>query len=218
MHTLKILKTNYLTHDVKRFVLEKPKGFTYKTGQAADISINQPEWKDKLRPFTFTSLNDWPELEFIIKIYNDHDGVTKQMASLETGDELLMHEVFDTFTYKGPGIFLAGGNGITPFIAIFRALHASGNLKNVALLYSNKTKEDIVLGKELHDMLGAAYKNVLTREGVIGFRERHIDRDFLLQNIGKFDVQFYVCGPQSFTKNVSKALVDLGADHESISV
>src|SRR5690625_3090382 len=100
MHTLKILKTNYLTHDVKRFVLEKPKDFTYKTGQAADISINQPEWKDKLRPFTFTSLNDWSELEFIIKIYDDHDGVTKQMATLEAGDELLMHEVFDTFTYK----------------------------------------------------------------------------------------------------------------------
>ena len=218
MHKLKILKTEYITHDVKRFVVEKPKDFTYRPGQSAHLSVNIPGWEDKIRPFTFTSLNEWEELEFIIKIYEEHQGVTYQMSKMNVGGEFILHDVFGTISYKGPGVFIAGGTGITPFIAIFRALYYSGNLRRVALIYSNKTKEDVILGAELFRMLGPAYINVFTREGVIGFRERKIDRKFLIQNIGDFSHQFYVCGPRSFTEEISEDLVSLGAKAESIVI
>ena len=122
-HIVKILECSYIGHDVKRFKVEKPPGFMFIPGQATDVSINLPEWKDQLRPFTFTSLNKWPYLEFIIKIYDDHAGVTHQLGKTNAGTELILHEVFGTIVYKEPGIFIAGGAGITPFIAIFRALH-----------------------------------------------------------------------------------------------
>jgi ferredoxin-NADP reductase len=218
MQRLKILNTYFVTHNVKRFVLEKPPEFTYTPGQSAHISINLPNWKDQIRPFTFTSLQHWDYLEFIIKIYEDHKGVTSQMGKLNAGDELLLHDVYGTIKYKGPGIFIAGGTGITPFIAIFRALFESGNLRNLALLYSNKTKEDIILHDELAKMLGPAYKNVFTKEGVIGFRERRIDRKYLIETIGNFDSRFYVCGPKKFTEEVCDALVSLGADPEFLIV
>jgi len=218
MHILKILETSFITHDVKRFVVEKPKDFIYRPGQSTHLSINLPGWEDKVRPFSFTSLNDWPELEFIVKIYDDRQGVTHQMGKLKAGDELLMHDVFGTISYKGPGIFLAGGTGITPFIAIFRALYHSGNLRRVALIYSNKSKEDVILGGELYQMLGPAYMNVFTRQGVIGFREHKIDKKFLIENIGNFDLQFYVCGPKSFTESISEDLISLGANPESIVI
>ncbi|MGB3344721.1 MAG: FAD-binding oxidoreductase [Aequorivita sp.] len=218
MQKLKILNAHFITHDVKRFVLEKPKDFKYNPGQSAHISINLPGWEDQIRPFTFTSLNDWDYLEFIIKIYEEHKGVTQQLGKLNIGEELLMHDVFGTINYKGPGIFIAGGTGITPFIAIFRALFYSDNLRDVALLYSNKTKEDIIMHEELTKMLGPAYKNVFTREGVIGFRERRIDRKFLIETIGSFHFRFYVCGPKNFTDDVCEALISLGAEPEYLIV
>ncbi len=218
MQSLKIRNTHFITHNVKRFVLEKPEGFKYTPGQSAQISINLPEWKDQIRPFTFTSLQSWNYLEFIIKIYDDHEGVTFQMGKLNAGDELLLHDVYGTIHYKGPGIFIAGGTGITPFIAIFRALFESGNLRNLALLYSNKTKDDIILHDELTKMLGPAYRNVFTKEGVIGFRERRIDRKFLIETIGDFDSRFYVCGPKIFTEEICDALVSLGADPEYLII
>lgn len=218
MQSLKILNTHYINHDVKRFVLEKPKDFEYAPGQSAHISINLPGWEDKKRPFTFTSLQHWDYIEFIVKIYDDHDGVTAQMARLNPGAEILIHDVYGSIKYKGPGVFIAGGTGITPFIAIFRALHHSKNLRNVALLYSNKSKEDIILHTELTNMLGPAYQNVFTREGVIGFRERRIDRKFLIENIGNFKFRFYVCGPKIFTEEISEALISLGADPESLII
>ena len=218
MKKLKILNTHYITHDVKRFVLEKPADFEYAPGQSAHISINIPGWEDKVRPLTLTSLQHWDFVELIVKIYEDHKGVTAQMAKLNTGDELIVHDVFGNIKDKGPGIFIAGGTGITPFIPIFRALYESGNLRNLALLYSNKTKQDIILFEELTQMLGPAFKNIFTREGVIGFRERRIDRKFLVENIGDFNFRFYVCGPKKFTEEICEALVSLGVDPEFLVV
>lgn len=218
MQTLRIRHTHFITHNVKRFVLEKPAGFTYNPGQSASISINKPGWEDQIRPFTFTSLQHWDYLEFIIKIYDDHQGVTFQMGTLNAGDSLLLHNIYGTIQYKGPGIFIAGGTGITPFIAIFRALFETGNLRDLALLYSNKTTDDIILHDELTKMLGPAYKNIFTQEGVIGFRERRIDRKFLIETIGDFHGRFYVCGPKVFTEEICEALVSLGADPEFLII
>ena len=94
MQSLKILHTHYITHNVKRFVLEKPEGFEYAPGQSAHISINLPGWQDKKRPFSFTSLQQWDYLEFIIKIYDDHEGVTWKLGKLNTGAEILLHDVY----------------------------------------------------------------------------------------------------------------------------
>ena len=216
-YIVKILECSYISHDVKRFKVEKPLGFSFIPGQATDVSINLPDWKDELRPFTFTSLNKWPYLEFIIKIYDDHNGVTNQLGKTNAGAELILHDVFGTIVYKGPGIFIAGGAGITPFIAIFRALHASKKLlPGNALIFSNKTADDIILGEELTKMLGPAFINVFTRQGVIGFRERRIDRNFLIETIHDFSRHFYVCGPEVFVKEIVELLLSLGASADTV--
>jgi hypothetical protein len=51
------------------------------SGQATDVSINTPNLKKTKRPFTFTSLNDNDYLEFIIKIYDSNDGVTRELGN-----------------------------------------------------------------------------------------------------------------------------------------
>src|SRR5690348_14455331 len=159
-HRVKILECSYINHDVKRFVVEKPAGFNFNPGQATMISINQPEWRNELRPFTFTSLTDWPYLEFTIKIYESHHGVTEQLGKTNAGATLLLHDVFGTIQYKGPGVFIAAGAGITPFIAILRDLFNRQMIAGNKLILSNKTSEDIIYGKELYNMLGADFINV----------------------------------------------------------
>jgi len=214
---VKILESSYINHDVKRFIVEKPPRFSFIPGQATDVSINHPDWKDKLRPFSFTSLNEWPYLEFIIKIYDGRNSVTHQLGKTNAGAELILHDVFGTIQYTGPGIFIAGGAGITPFIAIFRALHKLKKLlPGNALIFSNKTADDIILGEELTQMLGPAFINVFTRQGVIGFRERRIDRNYLVENVRDFSRHFYVCGPEVFVKEIVELLLSLGASADTV--
>jgi len=219
MQKLEILEVTFLTHNVKRFVIKKPNNFIeYTPGQAGHFSIDKPGWEKQIRPFTFTSLSRWDFIELIIKIYEDKEGVTKEIGNLKVGDYFLLHDIFGTIEYKGPGVFIAGGTGITPFIPIFRALYESGNMRKIALLYSNKTRGDIIIGKELFKMLGSAFMNVFTREGVIGFREKKIDRKFLIDNIGTFNHRFYVCGPKSFTEEITESLISLGANPNSVII
>ena len=215
-YIVKILDSYFVTHDVKQFIVEKPKGYTFKSGQATDVSVNLPEWKNKLRPFTFTSLNEWNNLEFTIKIYPERKGVTDVLGSTNSGSELILHDVFGAIRYKGAGVFIAGGAGITPFISIIRSLYKDDKLEGNILIYSNKTSADVILRDELYKMLRERFVNIFTRENVIGFLPRRIDREFLVQSVSDFGQHFYVCGPAEFVKDISKLLLDLGATADSL--
>lgn len=215
-HIVKILASNYITHNVKRFVVEKPVGFQYQSGENVMIAINKTGWESQQRAFSFTSLNEWPYLEFIIKIYDDHNSVTKELGRTNAGAELLLFNVFGSIHYKGPGVFIAGGSGITPFISIFRDLYMNGVIKGNKLILSNKSAEDIIMPYELHHMLGSNFMNVFTRQGVIGFLDRRIDRRMLIRLVGDFSTHFYVCGPRKFVEEITGYLVSFGANPETI--
>jgi ferredoxin-NADP reductase len=215
-HIVKILESSYVTHDVKRFIVEKPQGYRFIPGQGTEIAINLPGWTDKLRPFTFTSINKWPYLEFLIKIYNERDGVTRQLGKTNEGVELILHEPFGTIRYKGPGTFIAAGTGLTPFLAIFRDLYHKKMISGNTLILSNKTADDIILPDELAKLLGYNFINVFTRQGVIGFIDRRIDRNYLVETIHDFSGNFYLCGPDLFVKDISSLLLSLGATAETL--
>src|SRR4029078_1262748 len=201
-HVVKIISIEPVTHNVKHFRVEKPNGYKFTPGQATEVAINKPRWKEERRPFTFTSLNAWDHLEFTIKIYSDHDGVTNQLGQLKTGDELMLHDVWGAIQYKGEGTFIAGGAGVTPFIAIFRQLQKDNELGKNKLIFSNKTSKDIILEDEFTAMLGDKFINTLTHDDVPGYDHHRIDEEYLKEKINAFDQKFYVCGPDEMVKKV----------------
>jgi ferredoxin-NADP reductase len=217
-HLVKILGTENVTHNVKRFKLSKPADYIFKPGQATDIVINNPAWKEKRRPFTFTSLNDWPYLEFTIKIYTDHDGVTNQLGKLHAGDELILHDVFGAINYQGEGVFIAGGAGITPFIAILRQLQKDGKTGNNKLIFSNQTSKDIILKDEFEKILGDHFINTITTEKTAKYDHRKIDKDYLKEKIKDFSQYFYICGPDAMVADIQDSLKTLGAANDKIII
>lgn len=215
-YIVKIVEARFITHDVKCFVVEKPFSYDFIPGQATDVALNLPGWEDQVRPFTFTSLRDDDRLEFMIKIYTDHDGVTNKLGETNAGAELILSDPFGAIQYKGPGVFIAAGAGITPFVSIFRNLYTKKQLSGNSLIYCNKTAEDVILEAELQEMLKDDFIKIFTREHVIGFVGRRIDRDFLIENIMDFSQHFYLCGPDEFVKNITELLLHLGAKPDTV--
>ncbi len=212
-----ILMTEFVTHDVKRFILKKPVGYEFAPGQATEISINKSDWEDERRPFTFTSLNEDKVLEFTIKGYPERNGVTEQLHKLVSGDELVVRDPWGTINYKGPGVFIAGGAGVTPFIAIFRSLRENGNLSGNKFFFSNKTVRDVILEKEFREMFPEGDLILtLTEEERCGYDNRYIDKEFLEEEIDNFSQNFYVCGPPGMVRDMKKHLDELGAEMDSI--
>jgi len=216
-YIVNILSIRQVTHNVRSYRVEKPKGYSFIPGQATEVAINKPEWKEERRPFTFTSLNDEPTLEFTIKSYTDHHGVTDELYRLKEGDSLIIHDVWGAIAYKGPGYFIAGGAGITPFIAILRQLHKDKKLEGNKLFFSNRTAADVILKEELTRMLGKDAVYILSNDKVKeGFVGGHIDETFLRQNVSDFSKHFYVCGPDPMIEGINKTLEGLGASPEAV--
>ena len=210
-----ILMTEFVTHDVKRFILSKPKDFEFVPGQGTLVGINKPNLADDMHPFTPTSLGDDRVLEFTIKGYPEHHGLTERLHKLRVGDELLVGDVFGTIAYKKPGVFIAGGAGITPFIAILRQLARKKKLAGNSLLFSNKTQADVILEPELRHYLGDRAIFTLTQDSRPGYESRRIDAAFLKEKVRDFKQAFYVCGPPPMVEALTETLMSLGAkpDH-----
>ncbi len=215
-YTVKVLKVEALTHNVKRFTLQKPTGYTFKPGQATEISINKEGWKDERRPFTFTSLNEWDHLEFTIKIYNNHKGVTDQLDALVEGDELILHDVWGTILYNGPGVFIAGGAGVTPFIAILRELANTQKIAGNKLICANQTDKDIILQNEFEGMLGDKFINILSDGDNKMYAHGYIDKVFLENYLQDKNLKVYLCGPEPMMDAVNKVLKEMNIKEENI--
>jgi hypothetical protein len=217
-HIVRILSVEQVTHDVRRFQFEKPKGYAFIPGQATDVSINTPALKNEKRPFTFTSLNSSDYLEFTIKIYTDHNGITNELGKLKPGAELIIRDVWGDIAYKGTGVFIAGGAGITPFISILRDLRQKDKVGGNMLIFANKSKNDIILEKELNDMLGESFINILSGEKAKGYIHGFITEEFLKTYIPSNLNHYYLCGPPPMMDAVIRQLQNLGANDKQITM
>jgi ferredoxin-NADP reductase len=213
---VKIIDVHPVTHDVKCFRLEKPAGYEYLPGHATDLSINKPGLEEETRPFTFTALTSEPYLEFTIKRYSGHHGITDKLHHLKAGDELIVRESWGAIDYKGPGYFMAGGAGITPFIAILRSLYHENKITGNTLFFSNKKAEDIIYKEELLKILGKNTVFILTRETRPGYQNGRIEEKFIKENIPDFTKHFYVCGPDPMVAEVVDTLQKAGASTDAL--
>lgn len=206
----------YATHDVMHIVTEKPDGMTFIPGQATELFIFETGWEHEGRPFTFTGLPEDEHLEFMIKTYPDHQGVTNKLRSLNSGDQVILNDVFGAIAYKGEGTFIAGGAGVTPFISILRDLKSKNKLGNNKLIFANNSKRDIILRKEFQQMLGANFINILSEETVDGIAHGRISEEFLRNSGLSFDKPFYICGPPPMMEAVVEQLSHLNVSKDQL--
>jgi ferredoxin-NADP reductase len=217
-HIVKILNIDKVTHNVKRFQIEKPEGYSFNPGQATEVSINTLALRNEKRPFTFTCLNSESYLEFTIKIYPEHKGITNELSKLKPGSKLIIRDVWGDIAFKGEGVFIAGGAGITPFISIFRDLKSKDKIGGNMLVYANKTKNDIILESELKHMLGDSFLNILSDEKNKGYFHGFITEEFLKTNIPVHYKNYYLCGPPLMMEAVLKQLSNLGVGDKFITM
>nr|GAT59838.1 cytochrome-b5 reductase [Mycena chlorophos] len=173
-----------------------------------------PKAKGALNPEEFVTLSlkktkdKTNELVLLIKKY-DTGVMSKYIHDLKPGDTLDVKGPIPKFPYKENEFeevaLIGGGSGITPLYQVMsHALSSRHNTTKFKLLYSNVTKEDILMRAEL-DALAAKYpKNVevvylldkppTDWQGPSGF----INADVLKQYVApasKERTMIMVCGP-----------------------
>lgn len=208
-HRLVLKQIEPVTHDTHQLVFDRPEGFEYEPGQGVELHLLKSGWEDKGRPFTPVTLPHEPTLEFVIKSYPDHHGVTEQIGRMKAGDEMEMKGPFGAISDQGAGVFIAGGAGITPMIAVLRKrLHDHGTLEGSTLVFANKTEADIIWRDKFEAMKGLKTAFVVDEAGA-SVPQQRLDRDYLSRFVTP-DSRCYLCGPPPMMKAVRSALHELG--------
>ncbi|MFG0261135.1 MAG: hypothetical protein ACF788_01935 [Novipirellula sp. JB048] len=221
-HRGRILAREPLAKNVHSYVVEKPQGFEFRPGQAVELSIDEDQWRDKKHPFTITSLPSNPCLEFIIKShptreFPDHSGMTEHLGrDLQSGDHLIFGDAWGAIRYQGPGVFIAGGAGITPFIAILRQLEQDQAIAGNRMFFSNRNAEDVFLRAELVRTFGSHVVCTLSGETHRDYESGRIDKAWLQARIDDFQQPFYLCGPPAMVEAIRETLQQLGAHPDSL--
>ena len=217
--TLTLRSIEPVTHDTNHLVFDKPEGFEYVPGQAVDMALDLDGWREEKRPFTFTSLPGEESLEFVIKSYADHDGVTARIGRMKPGDTVLVDDPWGAITDQGPGWFIAGSAGVTPFIAILRKrLEENGTLEGSELIFSNSTEDDIIYRKEFEAMEGLKTYFTVTDQTSADVHTGKVDRKLLESRIQPGKGKCYVCGPDEMIDDIVLALKEIGVAEDDIVI
>jgi len=138
-----------LTHDIQRLVLSGPT-LDYHAGQYVDIRI--PD-SDEVRSFSMANLPGG-ELEFMIKVYEE--GRFSSLLSggdLKPGDELEVTGPYGVFTLRTksdrPLLFIGGGAGMAPILALLRSLAEEGSTRSAVYYYGARRPRDLFHTEEL---------------------------------------------------------------------
>ncbi len=207
---VKIMSIDQETPDTRRVIIHKPVGLRVTPGKAFILSIAKPGFEGIKKPFHTTSLNTDYYLEFMMKDALKHDKFTEGLRELRASDELILSDMVGSLEYKGKGMFIAFGSAVAPFIGMLRQLRQDDQLSGHSLVYVSKTKEDILLERELKHMLERNCHLVLTRENLPGYETRKLDETFFKDKVHNLNQTFYIAGPESFVKEISQILTQMG--------
>ncbi|KAI8911603.1 hypothetical protein EDD86DRAFT_202830 [Gorgonomyces haynaldii] len=147
-HALPIEKITPITHDTK---LYRIKAFGAEHPACSHVIIKDDSCQIA-RPYTAIVSNQH-FFEILVKHY-PNGSISQMLSKLNEGDTIQVRGPMPTFVYH-PNVaeevgMVAGGTGIAPMYQLIkRVLHDDQDKTKLTLLYCNKTKEDILLKREL---------------------------------------------------------------------
>jgi propane monooxygenase reductase subunit len=152
---MKVQTLEALTHDIYRLVLSGPE-LTFKPGQYVDIKIPGTE---EVRSFSMANIPSDPpgELEFMIKVYPDGKfSSLLSSGSLKEGDEVEVTGPYGVFTLRKnsdrPLLFIGGGAGMAPILALLRSLAERGESRQAVYYYGARGPKDLFHREELAEL------------------------------------------------------------------
>jgi predicted ferric reductase len=198
------------------------KGFSFKPGQFAWLTIWNSPFAIKEHPFSLSSsAMQGDYLEMAIKELGDF---TANIKKLTPGTRAYLDGPYGVFTVDeldAPGfVFLAGGIGISPVMSILRTLADRNDQRPVMLFFGAKSEDEITFYEDIEELknrLNLTVVYILENpsedwEGEQGFVTAPLLARYLPAN--RMDLEYYICGPEPMLNAVEQALMNLGISLE----
>jgi propane monooxygenase reductase component len=222
-----VVSKNHVTHDMRHLVLRliEPAEIKFFPGQYVDIAI---PGSDETRSFSManTSSREGGLLEFVIKVYTG--GLFSHFldTTLRPGDRLELTGPYGVFTLREGEddlIFIGGGAGMAPILALLRSMAERGITRKATYYYGARGRRDLCFEEELRaleaTLPGFRYIPALSEPapdddwaGETGLITEVVKR----HTTGLAKTHAYVCGPPPMVEAALPLLASLGVAEKRI--
>jgi ferredoxin-NADP reductase len=211
------------TPRVRSIRLAVPDWPGHRPGQHVDVRLTAEDGYQAQRSYSIASAPEAEHVQLTVERLDEGEVSPYLADELRTGDLLeIRGPIGGYFVWEarmgGPLFLVAGGSGVVPLMAMLRHRAAVGSSASARMLYSSRSPEDVIYGRELErlaasgDGLGVA--QTLTRRQPPGWAgySRRIDAAMLEEAGWPADDNpaVYICGPTPLVEAVAGTLVELG--------
>ena len=218
------------THRVKTIGFAVSPWAGHVAGQRVEVRLTAEDGYRAERSYSIASPPEQPGVELTVERLPDGEVSPFLTEALQPGDTIqLRGPLGGSFVWSGanrtrPLLLIGGGSGVVPLMCMLRHRTLTGSAVPAALLYSSRTREDVIYHQELSAL--AAHdprfllRITLTRDAAPGWSGRRGRIDLaavqtLLDELGGAADSF-VCGPDEFVEVAAALLLQAGQPMDAI--
>ncbi len=205
--------------DIYDFALATEGPISFRPGQYMEWTLGhtKSDSRGNRRYFTVASSPTESTLHLGVKFYEPSSSFKKRMLSLQPGDLIVGGQLAGDFVLPKSKhkklVFLAGGIGITPFRSMVKYLVDREEKRDVVLLYSNRTADEVSY-REIFDEAARTIglKTIYAVTGADGplppnsYRGR-IDADLIAKAVPDYrERTFYISGTNAMVNSLRDTL------------
>jgi ferredoxin-NADP reductase len=226
----RLLNRTEVAEGTMAFHFEKPVGFDFKPGQAADLTLLSPPETDaegNVRTFSIASAPFEDQLMFATRMRDT--AFKRSLKKIPLGTVVKMDSAMGSFTlHKNsakPAVFLAGGIGITPFSSIVRQADYNRAPHKLYLFHSNRRPEEAPFVEALQNLekTNPQFRFIATMTDMPRSKKTwngetgRINQEMLSKYLNELRGPiYYVAGPPAMVSGMRKMLVASGIDEDDI--
>lgn len=201
----KTLEINMIPKDTSRFIKNK-------AGQFAFFQFLEEEIKE-IHPFTISNYrNENGILRVSIKALGDWTSHLKD--KLKVGTKVLIDGPYGYFVSRKKGddleIWIAGGIGITPFLAILENYKKQNNQnKKIIFVWSVKDESEAIYKNEIENNIPNNIEFILHDTSKMRFFS-FLTLESKLKKELKNNISVFICGPEPMRKAIIKDAKEMG--------
>lgn len=190
----------------------------HKAGQFAFLTFVSPSLPQQTHPFSVSAAEGEDGLRFVIKNLGDF---TAKLGKLKVGDKVFVEGPFGTFNFanmpRKKQIWIAGGIGITPFLAMARTLKQGSAAGVEAHLFYSITDMSQAFGaKELQE-LANGLKGTLSFSLHDSSKQGYLSAELVQKQVGNVsDCEVLLCGPKGMMHALEEQFVAAGVTKNHI--
>lgn len=199
-----------ISPDVFDFVFSPSQKLAFSPGQYMEWTLPHPHFDSRgdRRYFTIASSPTEFDLRLGVKFYPSPSSFKTALANMTSTTRIVASQMMGDFTLpKNPQtklVFVAGGIGVTPYRSMIKYLLDKNEKRDIVLLYSNKTPDEIAYRDVFDQAVQQLGLKVVYVNSSIG---SHIDANLIQTEVPDFASRtFYISGSDPMVKAIEKVL------------